>query len=69
MNKRGKPHQSTGVWADRVNAAGSKAALARYLCVSPSSLYRYEMGQMEMGPAVTKLLHMFDKEHHINARH
>lgn len=65
MKSRGRPTTLTGVWAERVQAAGSKQALAEALCVNASTVYRYAKGQSGMSGAVETLLKLFDEKHGI----
>lgn len=62
---RGRPHESTGIWADRAEAAGGKMRLAQELGVSLRSLNRYERGEMGMSTPVKMLLEAFDEKHGI----
>lgn len=61
----GRPHESTGKWFLRAEAAGGKVKLAKELGVSLRSVNRYEREEMEMSKPVQMLLDAFDKKHGI----
>lgn len=69
MKSRGRPTTLTGVWAERVQAAGSIKALAELWGVNVSTIYRWARKQIEISGPGQKLIEAFDKKHKIGAYH